>query len=215
MLNMKKTTGAAREKWKARVDGFLDTFFERFYPQQHMGSEGSYNVMVEITCEAAKICNPDQASFKAYTSRWLAVTTQLCPWTADKIMPKIRESARGAARQCSGGPSGTICGQNWNSDTWDGFQGLGEQMSALSVIQSTLIGQTQKPITEDTGGLSKADGTAGKHHTNVPFEPITTADRVGAALFTFLVLISTLIGTWWLLNDDVSYGLRIITRIFR
>ena len=41
--------------------------------------------------------------------------------------------------QCSGGSDGVTCGQTWNSTTWDGKDGLGEQMSALAIIQNNLI----------------------------------------------------------------------------
>jgi mannan endo-1,6-alpha-mannosidase len=158
--------------------------------------------MVEVGCEPAKKCNPDQTSFKAYTSRWLAVTTQLCPWTADKIMPKLRESAMGAARQCSGGDVGSWCGQSWNAPVWDGFQGVGEQMSALATIGANLIKVAPKPKTAKTGGTSEGDPNAGTEVPKYKLYKISTADRTGAAIVTFLAMFTMLVGAWWMVDGD-------------
>jgi mannan endo-1,6-alpha-mannosidase len=158
--------------------------------------------MVEIQCEPKRNCNPDQTSFKAYTSRWLAVTTQLCPWTSALIMPKLRASAQGAARQCSGLDSGDWCGQNWNSDVWDGFHGAGEQMSALAVIGSTLIDKAPKPVTARSGGTSESDPNAGIDITPQQFwRKITVFDRTGAAILTSLPVLVTFGAAWWMIGD--------------
>jgi mannan endo-1,6-alpha-mannosidase len=161
--------------------------------------------MVEIQCEGKKgdeACDRDQTSFKAYTTRWLAVTTQLAPFTASKIMPKLRDSAKGAAQQCSGGNEKTWCGQNWNVAEWDGFRGIGEQMSALAVIGTTLLEneEVQQLVTQDTGGTSKGDPTAGITVRYPYFLPnIQTADTVGASIITAVASI-TLAGIWiWII----------------
>jgi mannan endo-1,6-alpha-mannosidase len=159
--------------------------------------------MVEINCEEKKVCNFDQTSFKAYTARWLAVTTQLAPFTAATIMPKLRASAEGAARQCSGGDGGAWCGQNWNSATWDGFKGVGEQMSALSTIAAMLIEKAPKPVTAKSGGTSEGDANAGMGGpTPVRLSKITNADRVGAALLTFLTTGGIMSAAWWMVVGD-------------
>ena len=54
--------------------------------------------MKEI-CEELTVCNPDQRSFKAYLSAWMARTTQLAPFTYNKIMPYLRSSAVAAGKQ--------------------------------------------------------------------------------------------------------------------
>jgi mannan endo-1,6-alpha-mannosidase len=99
--------------------------------------------MSEVTCEGKQNCDQDQPSFKAYLSRWLAVTTQLAPQFHDQIMVKINASAQGAAKQCSGPAigtnggrtiDGTTCGRRWYQSSYDGQAGVGESMSALSVI---------------------------------------------------------------------------------
>jgi mannan endo-1,6-alpha-mannosidase len=197
-----QSKGAAQEKWKTRLTGLLDKFFSVFYPKTINGQPGSENVMVEILCEPSRRCNPDQTSFKAYSSRWLAVTTQLAPFTAGRILPKLRASAQGAARQCSGGDGGDWCGQNWNSPIWDGFKGVGEQMSALSAIGAVLIEKSPKPVTVRTGGTSEGDLTVGQDGRKNQLSKITGADRTGAAILTFLMVLCISSTAWWMVDGD-------------
>jgi mannan endo-1,6-alpha-mannosidase len=161
--------------------------------------------MVEVHCEAKKNCDPDQTSFKAFTARWLAVTTQLAPFTSSKIMPKLHDSAKGAAQQCSGGDDKTWCGQNWNTAEFDGFRGVGEQMSALAVIGATLMekNEVQQPVTEDTGGTSKGDPTAGTT-VRLPYylPKLTTGDTIGASLLTAAVSIALFAMVIWINMKD-------------
>lgn len=112
------TNGSAL--WGSRVGGILNGT-EVFFPDEYGGG----TIMVEVACEPIVSCNNDQPSFKAYLSRWLAVTTQLAPFTSSWILPKLLTSAKGAALQCSGGSDGTTCGRKWYQATWDGKYGVG------------------------------------------------------------------------------------------
>ena len=76
----------------------------------------------------------------------MAATTKVAPWTHDTIMPLLQTSAQAAATSCSGGDTGTACGMRWTTGNWDGSQGVGEQMSALEVIQSNLIDFVPGPV---------------------------------------------------------------------
>jgi mannan endo-1,6-alpha-mannosidase len=162
--------------------------------------------MSEISCEVGQTCNYDQPSFKAYLSRWLAVTTQLAPDFAPQIWKKLSASAQGAAKQCSGGTDGVTCGERWYQDKWDGKYGIGEQMSALAVIGANIM-QKQSvpvPVTGTTGGTSKGDPNAGMHSdtkTDDIVKPVTGGDKAGAAILTAVVL--SLVGGlgWWLLIE--------------
>lgn len=149
--------------------------------------------MVEIACEEIRTCKVDQPAFKAFLSRWMAATVQIAPFTFNYIMPKLRASALGAAGQCSGAPRGnTMCGRFWFSKTWDNNQGVGEQMSALSVIQANLIQKIPGPVSLDKGGTSKSDPSAGRvDDADDPVElpnsltrKITAADKAGASILT-------------------------------
>lgn len=187
--------------WKTRTQGFLNATAE-FFPTSYGG-----NVMSEIACEPRNTCNIDQPSFRAYMARWLATTTQLAPWTYDTIMPKLQASAQGAAKQCSGTVNGdtNACGQRWWQSTYDGNPGVGQQMSALAIIQANLIKEVAAPVGADTGGTSVGNPNAGgdKPNTAVPSEDtdvITTGDKVGAGILTTLMVLSTLGGAYWMIS---------------
>lgn len=119
-------------KWKTRIDSIIDGAAFLFFPQEHGG-----NIMTEMLCEPTSNCNNDQSSFKAYLSRWMAVTTLLAPYTHDAIMPKLQASASAAAKQCIGGDNGRQCGRQWYSTTWDGTKGVGQQVSDLQFSFTT------------------------------------------------------------------------------
>lgn len=156
--------------------------------------------MTEL-CEFYQVCNVDQKSFKAYLSRWMTATTQLASFTYPTIYRLLLTSAKAAAAQCTGGPSGTKCGVKWgNNGTWDGTDGVGQQMSALEVTIGSLIRQdnTQKakpPVTFDTGGTSEPKPDAGHDFVEDadPYHetPATRSDKIGAWFLTaFIVCMS-------------------------
>lgn len=199
LLMLPQTDG--NEQWRRRLDGMMKAT-QAFFPQQHGG-----NILVETACEPQGTCNHDQPSFKAYLSRWMASAAQLAPFTSDYVMTKLRASAEGAAAQCSGGNDGTTCGRSWHSSTWDGKKGLGEQMSALSVIQNMLISKVAGPVTAAKGGTSKGDPSAGSQGDNPAgpgaatsgaLKPITTADRAGAGILTAFIVAGLVVSTWWI-----------------
>lgn len=172
--------------WKNRIDRVMRGTLALFFPPDY-----GNNIMYEKLCEAQGNCNNDQSSFKAYLSRWMAVTALLAPYTWDTIMPKLQASAQAAAKQCVGGANGRTCGRQWYSTTWDGSKGVGQQMSALAVIGATQITPAMVPLTANTGGNSKSDPNAGNsapHNPEDAFAKITDGDRAGAAIFTILIV---------------------------
>jgi len=112
--------------WEDRVNTILNSTFSLFFPASYGG-----NIMSEIQCESSLNCDEDQKSFKAYLARWLAVTSLLVPSTAARIAPKLLASAQAAAGQCDGGSSGSECGMQWYTTTWDGTTGVGQQVSRV------------------------------------------------------------------------------------
>merc|ERR1712137_654101 len=94
-------------------------------------------------------------------------------------------NAAAAAQQCSAGKGG--CGLRWwRGGVNDGEVGVGEQMSALEVMQNLLVDQVSGPVGLDTGGISEHD-------------PITTGDKAGAAILTIVVFAVFLGGGGWLI----------------
>lgn len=185
-----------------RVNGILATVYREFFPAKYGG-----DIMSEYYCEIPNNCDGNSSTFKAFLSAWLAFLTTLVPIDPNVIMAKLKASAVGAAQQCSGGDDGKICGMHWYESTWDGDTGIGEQMSALSVLSSTLI-EVKKggatPKTRETGGLSKPDPNAGTGGNSGELEmlpPVTTADRAGAGIVTAVFVISWVAGVVWMLYD--------------
>jgi mannan endo-1,6-alpha-mannosidase len=172
--------------------------------------------MRESACEArapkfdtVPTCNIDQRSFKAYLSRFMAYTYQLCPFTRDYIMARLRPSAVAAAQACTGQPDGDTCGLSWLMGKYDGSTygiargGVGEHMAAMELFQSLLIADVKTPGTSATG-TSKGDPSAGTGGGGLSDEalkqtrPTTTADKAGAAILTALFSGAVFVLTWWL-----------------
>ncbi|KAI1614379.1 mannan endo-1,6-alpha-mannosidase [Exophiala viscosa] len=180
--------------WLDRVETILNSTFTLFFPSTYGG-----NIMFEVECEAAKNCDQDQKSFKAYLARWLAVTGLLVPSTMDSIKTKLSASATGAAGQCD--VSDAECGLQWYTTTWDGTNGVGQQMAALSVVGANLIDSSMTPLTKVTGATSSSDPDAGTTATSDPAETtskITTKDRAGAGILTVLVIGFIVGGAAWI-----------------
>lgn len=119
-------------------------------------------------------------------------------------MPYLAASAKAAATQCNAGADGNQCGSNWLVSVADGNFGVGQQMSALEVIQSNLIDQVPGPVTNTTGGISKGDYSAGTGGSSsgdpaAPTSPITTGDKAGAGILTALILCGLLSGAGYVL----------------
>jgi mannan endo-1,6-alpha-mannosidase len=169
--------------------------------------------MYERACEPANTCQVDQRSFKAYLSRWMAATTQMAPFTYDIIMPRLRASALAAAKTCTGGPNGASCGLKWTEQKWDGGRGVGEQMSALEVMQSNLVHEVNAPVTDSNGGTSIGNPAAGGSKTggnsNIPpgkaedmrTRDMTAADKAGAGILTALFLAGVVGCTSWMIYE--------------
>ena len=147
--------------------------------------------MYESACEIDNTCSTDQTSFKAYLSRWMADVAKLAPFTYDTIMSRLNPSAKAAAAHCTGGDTGTACGTRWTTENYDGKTGAGQQMSALEVVQVTLLDTVGGPLTNSTGGSSKSDDSAGidPDSSEIPggLRPIATKDRAGAWILTILM----------------------------
>ncbi|ERF76292.1 hypothetical protein EPUS_04149 [Endocarpon pusillum Z07020] len=160
------------------------------------------NVMYEVACEPNGKCNVDQRSFKAYLARWMAATMVRAPFTRELLLPLLQTSARAAAQSCTGGSDGQQCGLQWTTGSFDGSVGVGEQMSAMEVIQANLWDQVPGPVTAERGGISVGDPSAGTGGDQSPggLDPddVTTGDRVGAGFLTTMVLIGVIGGAWWM-----------------
>ena len=182
--------------WLDRLSGIYNGFESTFV-------NASTGAIYEHMCQESGNCNNDQRSFKSIVSRCLGQTAVLVSSYTDKVMTIINKSASGAASSCSGGSDGHTCGINWSYGSWDGWYGLGEQISALEVIQNTLVLQVSPPLTNSTGGTSEGDVNAGmtsRETSNKNEITVTSKDKAGAGVLTAIVLIIFVaISTWVLI----------------
>jgi len=126
------------QTWKDRTAGFLKHAGKLFFKPY----DNATDIMFEQACETGETgrhCNLDQQSFKAYMSRFMAKTAVMAPFTKDTITKYLKTSAIGAAKACSGGADGSICGSKWYTGAWDGTSGVGQQLAALEVTQALLM----------------------------------------------------------------------------
>jgi mannan endo-1,6-alpha-mannosidase len=160
--------------------------------------------MFEVACEPVGTCDMDQRSFKAYLARWMAATIKVAPWAEDSLRPLLQSSARSAVATCTAGFDGNQCGLKWTLEANDGSLGVGEQMSALEVVQANLIDNVPGPLTNATGGTSIGNPAAGSSvgSTSVVFNAITTSDKAGAGILTVLVLVGFFSGAWWMIQSE-------------
>jgi mannan endo-1,6-alpha-mannosidase len=145
-------------------------------------------------------CTTDMLSFKGYLHRWLATATQIAPFLADKVLPVLKASTDAAVATCTGESNQRTCGFKWSTKAYDGSHGAGQQMNVLGAVSMLLIGQSQPPVTNATGGTSKGDPNAGTHSDNFRAElpPITAGDRAGAAILTIVILVSVVGTMGWM-----------------
>ncbi|WPG97726.1 Hypothetical protein R9X50_00050700 [Acrodontium crateriforme] len=187
-----QTSGDTQALWKTRVEGLIAGASSYFFENK---------IMLETLCEPQGNCDTDQLSFKAYLSRWMAASIKLTDFVEPLVLPLLQASAQAAAKSCSGGTDGVTCGTKWTTGAFDGTYGVGQQMSALEVVQSLLIDNVRGPVSNVTGGTSAGDPSAGTNTGNSYgyFEgPITTGSRAGAGVITAMVIIGLVGGAWWM-----------------
>ncbi|KAH8886863.1 hypothetical protein GQ53DRAFT_750518 [Thozetella sp. PMI_491] len=201
------STGAEREKWRERVDGLLNGTMVFFTGDKS-------DIMTEVACEPVNLCDLDQQSFKAYLSRWMAATTKWAPWTFERIKPLLESSAKAAASQCTGGDNKRMCGLRWTDNgKWDGTTGVGQQMAAMEVVLANIIQEVRTPVTNDTGGTSVGDPSAGGSGggssggtsiTEIYTRAISAGDKAGAYILTIVFVIAMVAGAIVLGMDETT-----------
>jgi mannan endo-1,6-alpha-mannosidase len=130
-------------------------------------------------------------SFKGYLHRWLATATRVAPIIHDQVIDVLKTSTEAAVKQCTGGDTGRVCGFMWSSGVYDGTYGAGQQMDALGAVSSLLIDSSIAPVTNKTGGTSVGNPNAGSDdgaYNPGVLAPLTTGDKAGAGILTFVIL---------------------------
>ncbi|EOO00215.1 putative glycoside hydrolase family 76 protein [Phaeoacremonium minimum UCRPA7] len=181
----------ASETWSERLQGLTKQTINVFFPD---------GVAVERACELDDRvqCTTDMLSFKGYLHRWLAQTTQMAPVIRDTVYDALTTSAQGAVNGCNA--DGT-CGFRWNTGSYDGDTGAGQQMNVLGALISMLakLESVAGPVTNSTGGTSTGNSNAGSDPEVVSnLHTIKTSDRAGAGILTAIVLIGMVSMSLWM-----------------
>jgi mannan endo-1,6-alpha-mannosidase len=133
-------TSSGSSEWKTALDGLLNQTLSLFFPN---------GVLSEQACESEDTCDVDQMAFKGLLAHWLVDTIQMAPYTSQSILPMLTSSAQAAAKACNG----DACPEVWSGTTSTNVtSGVGQQLSALSVVHSLLVNNASAPVTETTGG---------------------------------------------------------------
>ncbi|KAI0100059.1 glycosyl hydrolase family 76-domain-containing protein [Nemania sp. FL0031] len=174
--------------WKDLVDGLTQRTLDIFFPS---------GIAKEIACEPSN-CNTDMTFYKSFLQRSLASTIRVAPYTTDLILPVLKYSAAAAAKTCTLGDNGRMCGSIWSGHS-DGQTGAGQQMSVLSALLSLL---PTEAVAKTSNSSSNASGT---NSTTTPTDgssqPSDTAGSSGAhASVSAIVLLGSLLLTNFLLN---------------
>jgi mannan endo-1,6-alpha-mannosidase len=155
----------------------------------------------------AQPCNPDQRTFKAYFSRWLAKNVMLAPFTADQILPWLQGSATAALKRCTGTAPGIVCGRRWYRDDNEAPD-IGHQMTVMSVVQSNLI-QHVPALADLKSGTSVGNAGGGGSIEKPPTaeeilatRAMSTGEKAGAWIMTSVVCIAIAGGASFLIASD-------------
>jgi mannan endo-1,6-alpha-mannosidase len=127
--------------WTDRSTSMLQAALQFFTPFPN----ATY-ILYEPACESVGTCDADQYSFKGFLARWMGPTMQMMASTTDAVMTLLKASAAGAAQSCSGGELQTTCGERWYIDGFDNSAGVGQELSALEVVQALLVRSAPAPI---------------------------------------------------------------------
>lgn len=160
----------ASSVWLERTQGFYNATANFFNP-----FENATDVMFEPACETVNTCNTDQYSFKAYLSRFMWATTLIAPFTTAPTTHLLTVSASAAAKACSGPSDGVTCGARWYEPGYDGKWGVGQQMSALEVIQGLLIDKSVAPLHSGQVHLKSTPVTSTASIPSATASPIPSA----------------------------------------
>lgn len=89
---------------------------------------------------------------KGLLHQWYTTTIQVAPFTASKIFPVLKTSAKAAVSQCTGGDESRQCGFSWVNGTYDGNTGANQEISVLSAVSGLLVKAAAAPYTAESGG---------------------------------------------------------------
>ncbi|RSM03352.1 hypothetical protein CEP52_007454 [Fusarium oligoseptatum] len=123
--------------WKSRVEKLTSSFVDTFFNKE--------GIFAEASCPKDAKCPRDLLTFKALSQRWLAVTSQIAPFTAETILKTLQKSA-----------------EESDADK-DGDDALEQTMGELAVVSNLLISDAHAVVAwgdekAKTGGSGSGSG---------------------------------------------------------
>ncbi|RTE84297.1 hypothetical protein BHE90_001159 [Fusarium euwallaceae] len=106
--------------WKSRVEKLTSSFVDTFFNKE--------GIFAEASCPKDAKCPRDLLTFKALSQRWLAVTSQIAPFTAETILKTLQKSA-----------------EESDADK-DGDDALEQTMGELAVVSNLLISEAHAAV---------------------------------------------------------------------
>ena len=100
--------------------------------------------------------------FKGFLAQYMALTTQLAPYTTATLQPLLATSATAAGNYCDQGTNDTQCTMWWTGAAGPATLGVGQQMSALNVFNANMMQFMSTSVTTaNDGGTSQGNPDAG------------------------------------------------------
>ncbi|KAG5757484.1 hypothetical protein H9Q72_014376 [Fusarium xylarioides] len=167
------------DEWRERTENLtsatLKTFFKKI---------GDFN---EVACENSKgKCPRDIVMYKGFTHRWLAVATQVAPFTVSSILPVLRKSAEGLKAEGNGGDA------------------MEQTFSNFVVVSNLLINDSSTPGHQnETSETDKAEDSPSS--TSSPASKSSSAEAEGNSAIKlagsggFLALSVLMMASQWIL----------------
>ncbi|KAF9776806.1 hypothetical protein IL306_004944 [Fusarium sp. DS 682] len=166
------------DEWRKRIDNLASSTLETFFKKN-----GDFT---EVACSSKGKCPRDVVMYKGFTHRWLAVATQVAPFTAGSILPVLRKSAEGLK---AGG---------------NGNDALEQKFSNFIIISNLLIDDSSAPgFQNETSKTDKAEESASSSST--PAAKSSSAGAEGNAAIklagsgSFLAFSVLIMASQWIL----------------
>ena len=129
--------------WFDRTTGLIGSVHRFFTPPNVKQYQF---IMYEPACDTVNSCTADMLVHKATLAQMMWKTAALLPDTAAAIHAYLDPTVAAAVATCTAGDDGKQCGQRWYVGGNDGSLGLGQQLSALELVQGLLSSSVPGPI---------------------------------------------------------------------
>jgi mannan endo-1,6-alpha-mannosidase len=159
--------------WQTRLNAFITAAQVKFFQN---------GVIWEPACETNFNCDNDQFCFKGFLAQYMALATQLAPFSSAQIQPLLESSAKAAAQYCDIGTNLSMCIMWWTGADGPVTTGVGQQMSALNVFNANMVKFTEIGSGNGTSGGGLSTSSTGGTSQGNPNAGSATSDQIDTYL---------------------------------